>query len=691
MKTPSVLSYLLKILALAVVYRLGVVIGLSMAYVQSNTSPVWPPTGIALAALLLYGVSLWPGIALSVFLGSLLTGAPAGLAAGMAVGNTLEALAGYYLLRRVIDIHLPLDRIRDVVGVVVVSIFCTAISASFGTLSLMVTANESWAAFLPIWTTWWIGDFLGALVVAPFLLVWLASPAPSLPAKRLLESVAVWVALVFVTWFVFFTPPPAGIAHEALLYVIFPFTIWASLRLGQRGAATAVILVSGIAIWGTTQGHGPFAVASKNDSLILLQTFMAVVSLTSLILAAASMERRAASGALQHKVHELDTLNRSSEAFLTSLGQDDLYQTICQLAVDRFGVDAAWVEIADWETGQLRLLASRGIPLEIIPALKSRWSDDDTTLENDAPLMRIKDQPEGPVHNDFASYAVIPMWFGNRPLGLVKMLSRSAGFFNPDREILLRSFSNLAAIAIQNSWLLDRVRRGNEQLHALSQRLLKAQEEERLHLSRELHDESGQLLAAMMVQLGLLERHTGGSVLGSPAAGSFTEIQAHVKEMKRTTTAIQEHLHTMAVNLRPASLDHVGLVTALQQYIKEFNRQYDLCVEFEATGMEDRRLPPEMETAIFRIVQESLTNVVLHAQARRVDIVLHRQNGTIVTAIDDDGVGFNPQSPTTENQLGLFGMRERVQMLGGRLTIESTPGPRPGHGTTVKVEVPCDD
>jgi signal transduction histidine kinase len=266
------------------------------------------------------------------------------------------------------------------------------------------------------------------------------------------------------------------------------------------------------------------------------------------------------------------------------------------------------------------------------------------------------------------------------------MLSRSACFFNPDREILLKSFSNLAAIAIQNSRLLDRVRRGNEQLHALSQRLLKAQEEERLHLSRELHDESGQLLAAMMVQLGLLERH-GGSL----AVESSTEIQAHVKELKRTTTAIQEHLHTMAVNLRPASLDHVGLVTALQQYIKEFNRQYDLCVEFEATGMEDRRLPPEMETAIFRIVQESLTNVVLHAQASRVDIVLHRQNGTIVTVIDDDGVGFNPQSPTTENQLGLFGMRERVQMLGGRLTIESTPGHGPGHGTTVKVEVPCGD
>jgi signal transduction histidine kinase len=204
---------------------------------------------------------------------------------------------------------------------------------------------------------------------------------------------------------------------------------------------------------------------------------------------------------------------------------------------------------------------------------------------------------------------------------------------------------------------------------------MKAQEEERLHLSRELHDESGQLLAAMMVQLGLLEHNSEHP----PRLG------IHLIELRQSVNALQENLHKLAVNLRPASLDHLGLVTALQQYVADFSRQYNIHVEIETTGMQDRRLKNEIETALFRIVQESLTNVVMHAQATHVDILISRHNNHLVTIIEDDGVGFTPSSPTGEH-LGLFGMRERVEMLGGQFTIESEPG----KGTTVRVEVPDD-
>ena len=243
--------------------------------------------------------------------------------------------------------------------------------------------------------------------------------------------------------------------------------------------------------------------------------------------------------------------------------------------------------------------------------------------------------------------------------------------------MLIQSFANLAAVAIQNTWLFDEVRMTNRQLHALSQRLMKAQEDERLHLSRELHDESGQLLAALAVQLGLLERD----------AGSPETIRTRVAELKGTANAIQENLHRLAVDLRPASLDHLGLVTALEQFIQEFKRQYNIKVEFEAVGLQDRRLPIEVETALFRIVQESLTNVVLHAKAARVDVLISRTDKHVSAIVEDDGVGFVPASAQTEEQLGLFGMRERLEMLGGTFTIESSPG----SGTTVKAEVPCDD
>src|SRR5512140_1820317 len=166
------LIYILKALILAIVYHLAARLGLQMAYVQANTSPVWPPTGIALAALLIFDYSYWPGITLGVLLGSLLTGAPLNLAIGMSIGNTLEAMVAVYCLNRIVGLHFELDRIRDVIGLVLVALCCTTIGATFGTITLMLLKYGEWQSFWPIWTTWWIGDLLGALVVAPLLLAW---------------------------------------------------------------------------------------------------------------------------------------------------------------------------------------------------------------------------------------------------------------------------------------------------------------------------------------------------------------------------------------------------------------------------------------------------------------------------------------------------------------------------------------
>ncbi|HSR35303.1 MAG TPA: MASE1 domain-containing protein [Anaerolineae bacterium] len=535
----AIAVYLLKLASLALVYHLAARLGLKMAYVQINTSPVWPPTGIALAVLLLFGYNLWPGISLGVLVGSLLTGAPVGVAVGIALGNTLEALVGAYCLKRFVGFHNAMDRIQDVVGLALCSIFSTALGASIGSMTLLLTGGIVWQAVGNIWITWWIGDLLGALVVAPVLLVW--ATAPSYPATRRMisEGVVVLALLAAVTWYVFGSRAYAGVLHQAMIYVIFPFMIWTALRLGQRGAATAVFLVSGIAIWATSEGMGPFSLESKNDSLVLLQTFMGVVSLTSLILAAAATERRKAADALHQRVEDLAALNE------------------------------------------------------------------------------------------------------------------------------------------QNAWLFEEVRQGNQQLHALSQRLMKAQEEERLHLSRELHDESGQLVAALTMQLGLLEHDAS-----QPEA-----LNRHIAELKRATYEIQDNLHQLAVNLRPASLDHLGLVTALQQYTEEFGRKYQIQTDFEAVGLQGKRLPIEIEIAMFRIVQESLTNVALHARATHVDVLVNVHETRVAATIEDDGVGFAPSPSIVENTLGLFGMRERVEMLGGRLSVESAPG----KGTTVTAEVPYHD
>ena len=674
----SLAIYLAEILVLAVVYHLAARVGLKMAYVQANTSPVWPPTGIGLAALLIFGYRLWPGISLGVLIGSLLTGAPFLLALGITIGNTLEALAVVYFLKKIVGLHNEIDRIQDVVGLVLVSLACTTIGASIGTLTLMLTGNGAWQAFWAIWITWWIGDLLGALVVAPVLLTWISRPPTRLNKRSSVEACFLLILLAVVTWFVFSNQPFSWVFHQAMIYVIFPFVIWAALRFGSRGATLSIFLVSGIAIWGTSQGMGPFSLESKNDSLVLLQTFMAVVALTGLILAAATLERRKATDALQQRVADLAILNDSSRTFLDSFEIASIFHTICQLAVTRLGLEVAWIETGEGTSSIVATVC--GVAPDQVKGLKAQLQAYDPLQDTPEPVVRMLGDSSFAAQDakiPYSSYAVFPLLFSNRLIGTLHFLSKSQDYFTKDNQVLMQSYANLAAVAIQNSLLLDEIRRNNRQLHGLSQRLMKAQEEERLNLSRELHDESGQLLTALSVQLGLLDRS-----VDQPEA-----LRQRIDELKNTAKKIQENLHKLAVNLRPASLDHLGLVTTLRQYIAEFNRQYELPVDFEAVGMEGRRLSIDMETALFRIIQESLTNVVLHAHATRVDVLLSLHNQHVVAIIEDDGIGFLDSSPGLEGHLGLFGMRERIEMLGGLFTIESSPG----KGTTVRAEVPCND
>lgn len=671
------LVYGLQVLALALAYHLAARLGLKMAYVQMNTSPVWPPTGIALAALLIFGYRFWPAISLAVLAGSLLTGADPGLAFGMALGNTLEALAGAYLLRRFVGFHNAIDRIRDVVGLAVVAIFSTAISATVGTATLLLSRLGTWEGLGALWSTWWIGDLLGALVVAPVLLVWI-SPSSLRPSKRLLaEGPLLLLLLLLVGLYVFGGKPPDGVLHQALIYLLFPFIIWAALRFGQHGAATTTFIISGIAIWGTVQGLGPFSLGSKNDSLVLLQTFLAVVSLTGLILAAATLERRNAAEGLRQRAEELATLNDSSKTFLDGFDVASLYHTICRVAVTRLGPDVVWIETPNGQSPA----AFYGLPLEAIAAQKVQWERGLPAPQAGSCRIETIDQilPAEPRDLTYQSFAAFPLTFGGRPIATLEMLSKGRDFFSEEKQNLIQSYANLAAVAIQNTWLFDEVRTTNRQLHALSQRLMQAQEAERLHLSRELHDESGQLLAALTVQLGLLDRD----------ADHPESVRSRTVELNSTANTIRENLHRLAVHLRPASLDHLGLMTALDQFIQEFSRQNNIRVDFESVGMREqsKRLPIEIETALFRIVQESLTNVVLHARASRVDVLLNLTGGCISAVVEDDGVGFIPGPAAIQDHLGLFGMQERVEMLGGTLTVESGPG----KGTTVKAEVPIHD
>lgn len=208
----------------------------------------------------------------------------------------------------------------------------------------------------------------------------------------------------------------------------------------------------------------------------------------------------------------------------------------------------------------------------------------------------------------------------------------------------------------------------------LLRRVVTAEEDERRRVARELHDSIGQLLTALL--LGLRAVRDAGP-LPAPALERLNEAQQIADELGRAA-------HGLALRLRPTVLDDVGLVAALRHELDEWSARTGLEVQFQAVGLETVRFPSEIETTLYRVVQESLTNVIKHARAGIVSVVLERQGGRAIVVVEDNGVGFDTDEAVGANRLGLLGMRERAALVGGTLDVESSPG----AGTTVLARIP---
>jgi integral membrane sensor domain MASE1 len=280
-------AYLLRIAVLAGAYYGAAKLGLTLAFANPSVTAVWPPTGIALAALLLWGYRYWPGVALGALLANTWTGVPVETVLGITLGNTLEALTGAWLLHRLGRFRTSLQRVRDVLALVVLGgVVSTLVSATIGVASLHLGDAVSADAIGSTFRVWWLGDMGGDLLVAPFVLLAVGHWREA-RRDRWLEALLLLAALAGLSAFVFSRSEP-------LAYVVFPLLIWAALRLGPHAAAAANLIVAGIAVAYTANADGGFVEGTRDDSLLLSQTFMGVAAITSLLLAAIAAERRRA-------------------------------------------------------------------------------------------------------------------------------------------------------------------------------------------------------------------------------------------------------------------------------------------------------------------------------------------------------------------------------------------------------------
>jgi len=299
-KQPQNLTTFTRVIILIALYFIGGLVGKENSFLSGSVVLVWPPAGIALAAILLFGYRFWPGVALGAVLFSCMDGMPLGFFTfGTAIGNTMGAIVCAFLLKKFIAFDNAMERTRDVTGYIGLACFLgTTVNAAFNVVSLAYSGTVKWYDLFPTTLVWWVPNALAGLVVAPFLITWAMPTSIRWNARLLVEATICAAGLVggtlisFNSWFVY------GIQNYPLAYLPFPFLVWGALRFGQRGATTGTLVVSVLAIYSLLRRTGPFMTGTEADSLMLIGSYIGILAVTNMLLAAAAAERRAAEQAM---------------------------------------------------------------------------------------------------------------------------------------------------------------------------------------------------------------------------------------------------------------------------------------------------------------------------------------------------------------------------------------------------------
>jgi diguanylate cyclase (GGDEF)-like protein len=274
-------------------YILAAKLSLRLASVHPSATPVWPPTGIAIAALVALGLRFWPAIFMAAFLVNITTAGSVLTSVGIATGNTLEALLASVLVMRFANGKHAFDRTWDILRFALYGgVLSSAVAATFGVTSLTLGSFAPWNQYGLIWRTWWLGDAAGALIFTPFFLLWGANPFVKWTKRQFVEGGVALALLLTTAGTVFGVFFHARMSGDPWTFLCTPFLVWIAFRYGQRESSAALCAFSAIAVVGTLYGRGPFVRETPNDSLLLLQSFLGVMALMTLMFGAEVSERR---------------------------------------------------------------------------------------------------------------------------------------------------------------------------------------------------------------------------------------------------------------------------------------------------------------------------------------------------------------------------------------------------------------
>jgi signal transduction histidine kinase len=648
----------------ALTYYLAGRLGLALAYLDGAVAALWPPAGLGLAVLFLYGLRLWPGIVIGdLLLADFST--PPGTVLGQTVGNTLAVVTAAVLLRRLTGGRGSLERTLDVLALVACAVVGALISAAFGPTALrlgdVVAADDLGEVF----RTWAMGDATGALVVAPAVLTWAASGLRGIRRRDVVEGV-IGLAVLAVL---------AELAPQRdVPYIVFPVILWMALRLGPRGAATAIVVVCAVTVWNTAQEEGPFVRDSITQSLLATQFFIATAALTSLLLAAVTAERTRAARALvvseaaqRELADEQAALRRVATLVAEELPPSRVFQQVTEEVGRLLGLPRASVVQYDggrtatvvgaWsEDGKLRFPVGASLDLDgdtvVAKVLRTRTAQ---RLEYN---MASGSLAETMRDTGYRVAVAAPVTVAGRLWGALVAATTSDEPVADGLEQRLCDFADLVGQALANA-------DARERLAASRAELVEVTDAERRRLERNLHDGAQQRLVSVALRLGMVD-----AKLENDPATAREDLSAAQDDLARGL----EELRELARGLHPALLTQRGLGPALDALLRRAT------VPVEIAELPDERLTAPVEAAAYYVVAEAITNVAKYAQASRATVNIRRANGRATVTVSDDGVGG--ADPTAGS--GLRGLAARVEALGGRLDVDSPPG----RGTRITAEIP---
>ena len=640
-------------------YYLAGRIGLELAYLDGAVAALWPPAGVGLAVLFLFGLRLWPAIVI----GDLLLGdfeQPLGTVLAQTVGNTVALVAAAWLLRRLTHGRGSLERVTDVLAFVACALIAAVISAAFGPLALRLGDVIPPDELGRVVRTWTLGDAAGVLVVAPVILTWASLGLRRLGRPQLIEGGIVLVLLVALT-----TLPP----QRDVPFIVFPVLLWAAIRFGPRGAATAILVVCGITVWKTAQNDGPFVRASITDSLLATQLFIATSALTSLLLAAVTAERAHAERSMGALAGEQMALRRVATLVAAGAPPSRVFEQVTKEVAMLLGVPGASLArydadprtatvVGGWsEDGRLRLPVGGTIDLEgdtVIARVLRSGRPERTEYAGAGGALAETLQSAG-----YRGAVAAPVLVGGRLWGALAAGTRTPESLPDGAERRLGDFAELVAQAIANT-------DAHEQLAASRARIVEAGDAERRRLERNLHDGAQQRLVSVAIDLRVIR-----ATVGKDPEKAAEQLSAAQEQLAQGLDDLRE----LARGIHPAVLTDRGLGPAIESLAIRAP------VPVEITDLPEERLSGPVEAAAYYVVAEAITNVAKYAQASHATVSVRRTNGLATVTVADDGVGGADPTQGT----GLRGLRDRLEALDGRLDVESSAA----SGTRISAEIPC--